>query len=75
MSGCAPWLGLALLQFVDRSLRQTNPPAEFALAPAKHCPRQPYLGRKGPPVSAQNLLELLERVLSCVAISRPELAE
>ena len=59
----APRLGLALLQFVDRSLRQTNTPSEFALAPTEHCPRQPYLGRKGLPVESHDLPETARRAV------------
>ena len=36
-------LGAALLQLVDRSLRQTNVLSEFGLAPTKYCPRQTCL--------------------------------
>ena len=50
-------LRFALLQFVDRSLRQARSPAQLSLAPTEHRTHQPDLGRKSLPLEAHNLAE------------------
>jgi hypothetical protein len=66
--GRTPRLGLALLKFVYRSLRQARSPAQLSLAPTKHRPHQPDLGRKSAPLEAHNLAEttrLIELYCHC----------
>ena len=45
--GCPSRLRFALLQLVDRPLRQADAQTKLALAPTEHGARQPDLGRKG----------------------------
>jgi hypothetical protein len=55
----APRLGLALLEFVNCSLRQANTPAQFGLAPAENRTDQPDFSCKGMPLEADNLAEII----------------
>ena len=57
-NGCASWLGVSLLQFVNRSLGQTDPQSEFGLAPAEYGARHPDLGRKSMPLPANELTKV-----------------
>ena len=55
--GRASRLGLALLKFVNRSLRQARSPAQLSLVPPEHRPHDADLGRKSLPLEAHNLVE------------------
>ena len=56
--GRPPRLGIALLEFMDGALGQSNTKAEFALAPAEDRTRRPHLGGKDPPLEPDELDEI-----------------
>ena len=56
--GRPPRLGIALLEFMDGALGQSDAKAELALAPSEDRARRPDLGGKGPPLEPDELDEI-----------------
>src|SRR6476469_4719317 len=58
MHGCAPWFGVALLELMNRALRQTDMRTELALAPAENSARRSDFRGKAEPLHPDQLEKL-----------------